>query len=104
MLNKKHSKPQHSKLLAFSLIEVSVIIIIIGIFISGIIVADRMVSKSRLAAARTMATSSPINGIKDTALWLETSLDQGFNPSEDEDGATVTAWYDQQNSGTPKQV
>ena len=61
-----------------------------------------MVSKSRLAAARTMATSSPINGIKDTALWLETSLDKGFNPSEDEDGATVTAWYDQQNSGTPK--
>jgi hypothetical protein len=94
----KKSSPRH----AFSLVEVAVIIVIIGIFVSGIIAADKMVGKFRRAAAKTLALSSPINSIKDTALWLETSLDNGFNPSEDADGVALTAWYDQQISGRPK--
>lgn len=101
MTNKDINRKPHSRR-AFSLYEVAVVIIIIGIFVSGIIAADKMVSKFRLAAAKTLATSSPINSIKETALWLETSLDNGFNPSEEEDGATVSLWKDQQNSGNPK--
>lgn len=86
----------------FSLIEVSAIIVIIGVLISGVIAADKMISKFRRATAKTVATSSPIHSIKDTALWLETSLDNGFNNSEDEDGAAISVWNDQQNSGNPK--
>jgi Tfp pilus assembly protein PilE len=96
------TRPKYIKGKGFSLIELSIIILIIGIFITAVFVADAMVSKFRLAAAKTLTVSSPINSIKDTALWLETSLDKSFNSSETEDGTTVTAWYDQQNSGASK--
>lgn len=80
---------------AFSLIEVSVVIIIIGIFVAGVMVADGMVSKFRITAAKNLTQSSPISTFKDTALWLESSLDSSFNSSEAQSGASLSTWYDQ---------
>lgn len=67
---------------AFSLLEVSAVILIIGILIAGVVTANSLVAKSRLAAAQTLTTSSPINGIKDSALWLESSVDKSFADGE----------------------
>ena len=85
---------------AFSLIEVSVVILIIGIFIAGIIVAGNLTSKAKLSAAKTLSVSSPINGIKDSALWLETSLDNSFDPADTNSGHAVNNWYDSRSAAT----
>ena len=91
---------KHSK--AFTLIELSVIILIIGIMIAGTFIGSRLIAKSRLAAAESLARSSPVPGIKDNMLWLETSLSASIDSSQENDGAAVTAWYDQSsNSGKP---
>ena len=83
---------------AFSLIEVSAVILIIGIFVAGIVVADGMFSRFRIAAGQNLTQSSPIGSFKETALWLETSLDSSFNSSEAQSGASLSTWYDQRNS------
>jgi type II secretory pathway pseudopilin PulG len=90
------------KFKAFSLIEVSIIILIIGILIAGITTADKMMSKFRLATAKSLAISSPINSIQETALWLETALDNSFDPSETNDGYEITSWKDQKKTSTNK--
>jgi hypothetical protein len=41
-----------------------------------------------------LTISSPINGIADNALWLETSLEKSFKSSEEEDGSVITSWHD----------
>ncbi len=97
MNSKKHSKSK-----AFTLIELSVIILIIGIMLAGTFIGTRIIAKSRLAAAESLARSSPVPGIKDNMLWLETSLSASIDSSQATDGSSVTAWYDQSsNSGKP---
>ncbi len=92
-------KPQ-KQLKAFSLIEVSVVIIIIGIFVAGIAIATNLSSKAKLSNAKSMTISSPIYGIKDQALWLETSLDSSFDSSEQNNGKNISTWYDSKPSTT----
>ena len=79
---------------AFSLLEISAVILIIGIFVAGVMGGNILVAKSRLAAAQTLTTSSPINGIKDSALWLETSVDSSFVDGETTNNNSITTWYD----------
>ena len=67
---------------AFSLIEISMVILIIGILIAGVATANSLIAKSRISSAQTLTISSPINSIKDTALWLESSTDTSFVASE----------------------
>ncbi len=83
---------------AFSLIEVSVVLIIVGIFIAGIFIADEMIKKFRITAAQSLTKSSPVVGIKDSALWLESSLDTAFSNSEAETGNQLSGWNDSHNS------
>jgi prepilin-type N-terminal cleavage/methylation domain-containing protein len=85
---------QRFKTKAFTLIEVSIVILIVGIMIAGTFIGNRLVAKSRLAAAESLARSSPVPGIKDNMLWLETSLSASIDSSQASDGAAVTAWYD----------
>ncbi len=82
------------KIKAFSLIEVAVTILIIGILIAGVFVAEGMIKKSRIATAQAMTASSPIGSIRDTSLWLESSMDSSFSDSEAVDGHAVTNWKD----------
>ncbi len=80
---------------AFILIEISVVILIIGVMLAGTFIGTRLVAKSRLAAAESLARSSPVPGIKDNMLWLETSLSTSIDSSQATDGTAVTSWYDQ---------
>ena len=79
---------------AFSMIELSVVILIIGILISGILASNAIIKKFRIQTAQTLTVSSPVNGISDSVLWLESSLDKSFKSSESSDTSSLSAWYD----------
>lgn len=85
-------RPKKTK--AFSMIEVSVVILIIGILISGILASRTIISKFRIVTAQTLTISSPVNGIADSTIWLESSLEKSFKDSESSDTNTLTTWYD----------
>lgn len=87
---------------AFSLFELSMVILIIGILVAGITLGSIMVRKFRISAAQMMTSSSPINGIKDSALWLETSVDTSFGATELSDGNAITSWADARSNSTNK--
>lgn len=95
---------KHHNSRAFTLIEIAVVILIIGILIAGVFAGNRIIAKSRLAAAESLAKSSPIIGIKDTALWLETSLSNSIDNSQTNDGNPITSWYDQSASGAKPSI
>ena len=79
---------------AFSLIELSIVILIIGILLVGVTQGSRLVGQMKLASARSLTQSSPVNSIKGLSLWLETSSNESFSDADEEDGATVTIWKD----------
>ena len=79
---------------AFSLIELSIVVLVIGILIAGVIQGSGMLVDSRLKSARALTRSSPVNGIKDLALWLETTSAESFLSSEAENGTRLTLWND----------
>lgn len=79
---------------AFSLIELSIVILIIGILIAGVTQSSRLIKKSRLQTAQTLTESSPVAGMKDLALWYETSLEKSFDETAEEDGTAISIWYD----------
>ncbi len=79
---------------AFSFIELSIVILIIGIIIAGVFASNALIKKSRLAMAQTLTLSSPVNGIPDSVLWLESSLDKSFKNGESSDTSSLSTWYD----------
>lgn len=78
---------------AFSLIELSVVLLIIGILIAGVTQSSRLIDEFNLKTAQNLTLGSPVNSIKDLALWYETSLDASLNDAEREDEEPVTNWY-----------
>ena len=83
---------------AFTLIELSMVIVIIGILIAGVMTATTLVKKSKIAAAQSLTNASPISGIQDNTLWLESGLESSFKDGETSTGDAVTTWYDQKSS------
>jgi prepilin-type N-terminal cleavage/methylation domain-containing protein len=79
---------------AFSLIELSIVILIIGIIIASIIGGKKLVNLSNLSKARALTNSSPIAGIEDLALWLDTTSKNSFISGEGLDGQVITTWND----------
>ncbi len=80
-----------SKNKAFSLIELSIVILVIGVLIAGAIQGSVLVKKFKVKTAQTLTTSSDVNGIKNLAMWLETSLDNSVTINS---SSTVTKWND----------
>lgn len=78
---------------AFSLIELSIVVLIIGLLVASIIGGKSLVSAAALSKAKSLTTSSPIAGIEDLALWLETVSPKSFDTVLN-DGDTVTTWND----------
>ncbi len=74
----KNSLNQKTHIKAFSMIELSIVILIIGILISGILASNAIIKKFRIQTAQTLTISSPVQGISDSVLWLESSLDKSF--------------------------
>ena len=79
---------------AFSLIELSVVILIIGILVAGVTQSSRLISEFKLSSARTQTKSSPIASITGILLWVESTSDESFTDSQEEDGLAVSTWYD----------
>lgn len=86
--NFKHKK------LAFSLVEISMVILIIGILIAGISQGIDLYQDARLSTARTLTKNSRVNRIPDLELWLETTLDESFIPSEKIHNSNISTWID----------
>jgi mucin-19 len=98
-MSKKTTTPTSKpRLAAFTLIEVSLVILIVGLLIAGTFVGKRVMIKSRLAAAQSLARSSPIINIKDGVLWLETSLSTSIEDFQEVQGAEVSSWQSQGTS------
>ncbi|GDX36009.1 hypothetical protein LBMAG18_05200 [Alphaproteobacteria bacterium] len=79
---------------AFSLIELSIVILIIGILVAGVTQSSRLVNQFRLHNLKQLVVNSPVNSIKDLALWLETTQAESFIESEAVDGTLITQWFD----------
>lgn len=87
---------------AFSLIELSIVILIIGILVAGITQSSRLIRQMRLSSARSITQSSPVSTIKDLMVWLESTSEKSFDDAEEENGLTVTNWYDLNPQGSFK--
>ncbi len=74
--------------------ELSVVILIIGVLIAGVLQGSKMLTKFRLQTARSLTRSSPVIGIKDLALWLETTSEASFIESQAVNGTQLTLWND----------
>jgi prepilin-type N-terminal cleavage/methylation domain-containing protein len=83
-----------SKTRAFSLIELSIVILIIGILVAGVTQSSRLVREFKLSSARNLTKSSPVASIKDLAFWLESTSEESFDLSDQEDGLPIDNWYD----------
>lgn len=79
---------------AFSLIELSIVILIIGIVIAGVTQSSRLVAQHKLQTARTLTQSSPVNSITGLVTWIESTSEKSFDAAEQEDGLSITNWYD----------
>jgi prepilin-type N-terminal cleavage/methylation domain-containing protein len=77
---------------AFSLIELSIVILIVSILIVSIAQSSKLIKDFKLSGARNLTESSPVNSIKNLALWLETTSTKSFLDSETEDQALVSTW------------
>ena len=78
----------------FTLVEIMIVVLIIGILIAGILASQRIIAKFRITTAQTLTISSPVHGIPDSTIWLESSLEKSFKDSESSDTNTLSAWYD----------
>ena len=79
---------------AFSLIELVVVILIIGILVAAVTQGGKLVSRAKVTSAKTMTQSSPVTGIDNLSLWLETVTDQSFATEDKNDFKQVSNWLD----------
>jgi prepilin-type N-terminal cleavage/methylation domain-containing protein len=79
---------------AFSLIEIAIVIIIIAILIAGVLQSGKVIRKFRLNSARSVTISSPVNGIKNLSLWLESTSEKSFLSAETSDSSLISIWND----------
>jgi len=86
---------------AFSLIELSIVILVIGILIVAGMQGKNLYVKMKLAAARSVTQSSPVNGTQDLALWLDATSEAGFVSSID-DKSLIDTWNDTNPQQTNK--
>lgn len=85
---------QTKSLKAFSLIELSIVVLIVGIIVAGVTQSTSLVRKMRLSTAKSLTASSDIASIPNLTTWLETTKDESLIDSEEDDGDTISVWYD----------
>ena len=85
-------KYSHKK--AFSLIEILGVLLIIGVVMASILGSRKIVSISRLSAARNLTSFAPVNSIEGLVLWLDATSKEAFDDGADEDGTSISNWYD----------
>lgn len=68
---------------AFTLIEISLVILIIGILIAAISNGSDLLYNMKVAAARSLTTSTNMASIDGMVLWVEPTLNRSFNNGDD---------------------
>lgn len=84
---KKHQK-------AFSLVELSMVILIIGILIAGVSQGIDLYEDFRINTAKTLTLNSRAGRVPDLVSWIETSMNNSFDDTEEKDGLTISNWHD----------
>lgn len=97
-LGKKNS------LRAFSLLEVSLVILVISLIIVGIVSGSSLISKSRITAAQSLTSSSPVNVTDALEMWLEPTLDESFNSVVMGDGESLASWQDRKKTSSKAEI
>lgn len=87
---------------AFSFIELSIVLLVISILLAASVGSSRVISQSKLNTARTLTQSSPVNSIPGLVTWIESTSEQSFNATEQENGSSITNWYDLNSYSTAK--
>jgi prepilin-type N-terminal cleavage/methylation domain-containing protein len=87
---------------AFSLIELSIVILIIGIIIAGVTQSSSLLRKAKIQSAQNLTKNSPVAGIEDLSLWVESTLPESFVSSQTEEGQLITQWNDINPQSTDK--
>lgn len=77
---------------AFSLVELSIVILVIGILIAAITKGGDILQTAKLAGAQNLSRSSGVGGMKDLALWLDATNNEGFLENEREYGSLISSW------------
>ena len=94
--------------LAFSMIELSIVILIISILIAAVVTSSSVVKKSKNKVAQSITKSSDVNSIKNLELWLETTLPESLENSNNsfdvENNDSITNWHDINPQRTPNLV
>ncbi len=90
---------------AFSILELSIILVVIGLLIIGITAGSSLIRSTTMSNARLITSSSPVLGIENLALWLETTSKDSFLDGENVDGEganapIITTWRNINNQGT----
>ncbi len=79
---------------AFSLLETSIVILVISLLVFSISEIQDMIDSAKLNNANSLTESSPVAGISDLKMWLESTSENSFQASEASDGSSVSTWYD----------
>jgi prepilin-type N-terminal cleavage/methylation domain-containing protein len=88
---------------AFTLIELSVVLLVISALLVGVMKGGAMIEASRLDAARSYTSASPVANTPGLIAWYETSLRESLKPAEIVDGSQISAWYDISPNSLPTQ-
>lgn len=92
LLNRYNLKNISNK--AFSIIEMVIVILVIGILIASLVLGMNVIKKARISSAQSLTKSSPIPGIDDNVLWVETSYAEKALGDGLEDGVSISRWND----------
>lgn len=71
--------------------------LVIGVLIAGVTESSVLIRKFKLSNAKALTQSSPVIGIMDLSLWLETTSEKSFPEEEPDNGSLVTRWNDLNN-------
>ena len=83
---------------AFSLLELAIVLLIIAVIIAGVFAANGIINRARIATAKSLTHTAPIDTISDVTFWFESSLVTSFNDDEESNGSSVNYWYDNKAS------
>ena len=82
----------------FSLLEISIVIVVFALLALGVMQGGELVRKSKITSAQMLTKSSLIGKMDSLVLWLETTMPNSFDDTEEVDGGKISTWYDTSNT------
>lgn len=88
IISKKGAKEKR----AFTIVEIGIVLVIMSILMGAVIGAKKLIYNTRIAAARTATSQSPVPKISNLIAWYETTLPNSFTDAEMIDNYELTKW------------